>query len=161
MTQETYPMPADGWVCFHCGERFTTPGGAEDHFGARPTDMAACLIKVGEERGLVMALRKAEAEIAKLKTEKDIPGVRLEVLRLAVWMEMKHRENDHKPGWHQGDDPEWFIGRASDELQELQSAVWRLRLDDKGPEAYHDVWKEAADVANFVMMVADVAETAH
>ena len=54
--QETYPMPADGWVCFHCGERFTTPGGAQDHFGARPTDMAACLIKVGSERGLVVQL---------------------------------------------------------------------------------------------------------
>ena len=67
MTQETYPMPTDGWVCFHCGERFTTPGGAEDHFGARPTDTAACLIKVGEERGLVMALRRSQAEVRELR----------------------------------------------------------------------------------------------
>lgn len=58
---ETYPMPKDGWVCFHCGERFTTIGNAEDHFGKRPQDMAACRIKLGEERGLVMELRKAEA----------------------------------------------------------------------------------------------------
>lgn len=56
-------MPADGWVCFHCGERFTTVGSAEDHFGARPTDMAACLIKVGEERGLVMELRRVQAQL--------------------------------------------------------------------------------------------------
>ena len=67
MTQETYLAPPDGWVCFHCGERFTTPGAAEDHFGARPTDTAACLIKVGEERGLVMALRRAEAEVRELR----------------------------------------------------------------------------------------------
>ena len=62
MTQETYPQPADGWVCFHCGERFTTPGSAEDHFGARPEEPAACLIKYGNERGLVMELRKAQAQ---------------------------------------------------------------------------------------------------
>lgn len=66
MIQETYPMPADGWVCFHCGERFTTPGSAEDHFGARPTDMAACLIKVGNERGLVMELRRVQAMVREL-----------------------------------------------------------------------------------------------
>ena len=66
MEQQTYPMPLDGWVCFHCGERFTTVGGARDHFGARPTDMAACLIKIGEERGLLMALRKAEALIREI-----------------------------------------------------------------------------------------------
>ena len=67
MSQDTYPRPPDGWVCFHCGERFTSVGGAKDHFGARPTDMAACFIKLGEERGLVMALRKAETEIREIK----------------------------------------------------------------------------------------------
>ena len=65
--RDTYPMPEDGWVCFHCGERFTTVGTAEDHFGARPSDMAACLIKVGEERGLVMELRRVQAELREIK----------------------------------------------------------------------------------------------
>ena len=60
---ETYVMPKDGWVCFHCGERFTTPGSAEDHFGARPEDMAACRIKLGGQRGLVMELRKTQAAL--------------------------------------------------------------------------------------------------
>ena len=54
-------MPKGGWVCFHCDEIFTTPGGAEDHFGATPGRKPACLIKLGDERGLAMALRKAEA----------------------------------------------------------------------------------------------------
>ena len=67
MPQDVYPMPADGWVCFHCGERFTTVGTAEDHFGTHPTDMAACLIKVGEERGLVMELRRVQAELRELR----------------------------------------------------------------------------------------------
>ena len=57
-----YAMPPDGWVCYHCGERFTTPGAAGDHFGVRPGDGLACRIKAGEQRGLVMALRKAQAE---------------------------------------------------------------------------------------------------
>lgn len=63
MTQEFYLSPPDGWVCFHCGERFTTFGAAEDHFGARPTDTAACRIKVGSERGLVMELRRVQARL--------------------------------------------------------------------------------------------------
>ena len=61
---DTYPYPVSGpgWVCFHCGERFTTPGAAEDHFGESPEKTAACRIKVGEGRGLVMALRSEERE---------------------------------------------------------------------------------------------------
>ena len=43
-------MPKEGWVCFHCGERFTTFGSAEDHFGARPTNIAACRIKIGDNQ---------------------------------------------------------------------------------------------------------------
>jgi hypothetical protein len=59
---DTYKAPADSWVCFHCGERFTTRGSAEDHFGAKPNATAACLIKVGEELGLVMELRRVEKD---------------------------------------------------------------------------------------------------
>lgn len=41
----TYPAPADGWVCFHCGERFLSPGDALDHFGHRPVAVPACDLK--------------------------------------------------------------------------------------------------------------------
>ena len=40
--QTTYPAPPDGWVCFHCGERFLSPTSAREHFGARPYAQAAC-----------------------------------------------------------------------------------------------------------------------
>jgi hypothetical protein len=62
----TYTKPAHGWTCFHCGETFTTFGSARDHFGATPNAEPGCLIKVrlGEERGLLMELRKAEAVLA-------------------------------------------------------------------------------------------------
>ena len=68
---EIYPMPLDGWVCFHCGERFTTPGAASDHFGARPGNGLACKIKAGDERGLVMTLRKTQAERDEARREAD------------------------------------------------------------------------------------------
>ena len=68
---DTYPQPKHGWTCFFCGETFTTYGAARDHFGVIPTAIIACKIKVGEERGLVMALRKAEAKIAELEAMKS------------------------------------------------------------------------------------------
>ena len=70
---DTYPMPKDGWVCFHCGDRFTTPGSAEDHFGARPSYTPGCKIKVGEERGLLMRIRRLESANR---------GLRIKVLNL-------------------------------------------------------------------------------
>jgi len=63
------PPPIAGrgpWTCFHCGETFTTPGSAKDHFGFDPSCDPACRIKLGSERGLLMALRKAEADIQEL-----------------------------------------------------------------------------------------------
>ena len=66
MGQETCRMPPDGWVCFHCGERFTTVGGAQVHFGRRPRDTPGCMIKAGEERGLLLEVRRLEAALREL-----------------------------------------------------------------------------------------------
>lgn len=75
LTQDTYPMPPNGWTCFHCGETFTTPGAARDHFGATPNAEPGCLIdqvaleeggKPERGRGLLMALRKLEVEVERL-----------------------------------------------------------------------------------------------
>ena len=59
----------ESWECFHCGELFTTVGGARGHFGAKPTATPGCMIKVqyGNERGLQMDLRKAEEKIIELE----------------------------------------------------------------------------------------------
>lgn len=61
-----YSTPPHGWTCFHCGDTFTTPGAARDHFGFDPSSDPACRIKIGAERGLVMELRKAEQANAQL-----------------------------------------------------------------------------------------------
>ena len=75
----TFEMPKDGFMCFHCGERFTTYGAARDHFGEAPGATAGCLIPVvplGEGRGCLMALRKAEAAIVTSRAEGYAAGQR-------------------------------------------------------------------------------------
>ena len=54
-----------GWQCFHCGEVFTTIGGARDHFGTTPEYAPGCMVRVqlGEERGLLMRVRELEAQL--------------------------------------------------------------------------------------------------
>jgi hypothetical protein len=80
-----YSAPRHGWTCFHCGETFTTPGSAADHFGVTPESTTGCLIdrvaleeggKPERGRGLLMELRKVQAtatankeEIERLQTE--------------------------------------------------------------------------------------------
>lgn len=64
---DTYTAPPHGWTCFHCGETFMTVGAARTHFGATPDAEPGCMTRVslGAERGLLMALRKAEDECRK------------------------------------------------------------------------------------------------
>lgn len=69
---DTYPRPAHGWTCFHCGETF--PGDhfgwrrARDHFGYDVLDDAACRLKA-EEEGLLQKLRRAQVELRRYYAE--------------------------------------------------------------------------------------------
>ena len=67
---DTYPMPADGWVCFHCGERFTTPNAARDHFGHYPTPTPACRITAAKLREELREYRALSARFGPL-TERN------------------------------------------------------------------------------------------
>lgn len=71
---------AEEWRCFHCGEVFTTVGGAQDHFGAAEGCEPGCLIdrvaleeggKPERGRGLLMALRKEEAYNRQLRLDNE------------------------------------------------------------------------------------------
>ena len=82
--------------------------------------------------------------------------LRPELARFARLMEDKLRENDHKPGW-KDDSPDALFARLLQEAGEL-SRVILSHAFDSGPAEAHILTREAADVANFAMMIADVVQ---
>ena len=64
-------------------------------------------------------------------------------------MVQKLDENDHKADWRGSADVGYFRKRIAQELEELKRAI------DRGASP-EDVAREAADVANFAMMIADM-----
>jgi hypothetical protein len=72
--------------------------------------------------------------------------MRGEVLKFAVEMEKKLDKNEHKGAWEETSSW-WLMRRLVDEVEELRE---QLRIG--GPM---EVVEEAADVANFAMMIAD------
>jgi NTP pyrophosphatase (non-canonical NTP hydrolase) len=77
--------------------------------------------------------------------------VRQVVRWFAEEMEKKLQENDHKVHWSDCD-MDYLMSRTEQELDELLKAIVDLKF---GIGTSEDVIKEAADVANFVMMIAD------
>lgn len=73
--------------------------------------------------------------------------VRPEVRAFAVLMEQQLRANDHKPGW-KNDTPAALMDRMHEETTELIEAL--------GWGHPNEIAKEAADVANSALMIADV-----
>lgn len=74
--------------------------------------------------------------------------LRPEVLRFARAMEKKLRANDHKKHWYWMGS-QYLSVRLTQESRELRHAMKRGNADQ--------ILDEAADVANFAMMIADVA----
>jgi hypothetical protein len=52
------------WRCFHCDEVFASEHEARLHFGRDESKEPGCCIKVGAERGLLQAMRRAEDDAA-------------------------------------------------------------------------------------------------
>lgn len=75
-------------------------------------------------------------------------SIRPEVLKFALIMEAKLKENEHKDGWELCD-YSYLTRRLHNELQEL-----KRKIAKDAPET--EIWREAADVANFAMMIANV-----
>lgn len=72
--------------------------------------------------------------------------LRPEVKAFAALMEGELRKHGHRLGWKECD-PEWLMVRLKEEAAELAQAI--LTHEESIPA-------EAADVANFAMMIADV-----
>ena len=89
--------------------------------------------------------------------------VRPEVAAFALLMEAKLRENDHKGGWRRCTTT-YLSRRLGNELEELRAVVSAFNKADSAcdGEAVEvlalAVGREAADVANFAMMLADLCD---
>lgn len=81
---------------------------------------------------------------------RNLAEVRPELQWFAKQMESKLRKNDHKLHWSQINTG-YLTARLYQEYQELLEAI----RDGKPPV---EIAEEAADVANFAMMIADNAE---
>ncbi len=79
---------------------------------------------------------------------------RPEVVALASLMERQLRANDRKGGWRGVPEYE-LLKRLREETDELSDALTR-RATLTGERLIENVGREAADVANFAMMIADV-----
>jgi hypothetical protein len=82
--------------------------------------------------------------------------LRPEVQKFAEAMELKLRENDHKPGW-KNESPFWLFEQAGTEYREAHDALAILFCDGTNREKQrNDARNELVDTANFLMMTADV-----
>jgi NTP pyrophosphatase (non-canonical NTP hydrolase) len=77
--------------------------------------------------------------------------VRASVDWFAQQMEKKLQENDHKQHWSECDS-DYLIARMEQEMDELLKALIDYKFGNGSRE---EVVREAADVGNFAMMIAD------
>jgi NTP pyrophosphatase (non-canonical NTP hydrolase) len=94
---------------------------------------------------------KEETKAQKPDAQCAIFGVtcRTSVNWFARNMELKLRENDYKGGWDKCEHS-WLLSRLKQEVTELEKAL--NQVDNQ-----ENVIREAADVANFALMIADLA----
>lgn len=90
--------------------------------------------------------------------------IRAEVMAFARLMEMTLQANDHKSGWDKCD-LRWLLAKLMEEVGELAQVVVSMHLSDGTKldvsnefinAAVRTGVREAADVGNLAMMLADV-----
>lgn len=117
-------------------------------------DLKRDLDAVAEQRD------EARAEADLLRAERDgllvapLRRVRSPVQRFALLMERALQANDHKGGWDE-ESAEWLLSRLREEAEELAAVTPSAAHSNISCDAER-VGREAADVANFAMMIADV-----
>lgn len=114
---------------------------------AHAEEVAVLRRELDEVRVACAAYKAAEGEMAE-RLKLDGRPIRPQVLWFARQMERKLRENDHKGGWEDCS-PSELVSRIGLEYTEILVA-----MQQGSRRAMAD---EAADVANFAMMIADNA----
>src|SRR5262245_28744819 len=124
----------------------------------------------GEAPWRVRNQNQIQAEPNRRAKEGTMLELRREVAAFAQLMEQKLRENDKKGGWKHCETA-YLSRRCGNELEELRTRVkrghdWMRRMwsrpNARGPYSLSgstfatEIGLEAADVANFAMMIADV-----
>lgn len=104
--------------------------------------------------GVVVALYPSSSLPEAKPAMPEPVSLRPEVLAFAQAMEAQLRANDHKPGWR-NDKPENLFVRLTEEASELDHEIAQKYVRETLFDPA-EVLKEAADVANFAMMIADV-----
>ena len=86
-------------------------------------------------------------------------GIRPSVLEFALLMEEKLKQNDSKGGWSKCDFP-YLVERLKEETKEMEQAIDEVMMFNKyrSHPRIMKVKYEAADLANFAMMIADNIE---
>lgn len=78
------------------------------------------------------------------------------IARLTRAMKKKLARNAHKGGWRGDPDLLWYHERMIQEAGELLEAIDAHRVASSR-ETAESIMDEAADVANYAMMIADIA----
>jgi hypothetical protein len=66
-----YARPQNGWTCFHCGDTFTTPEEAREHFGPTPEWDPLCFDAKAEHGDLARRLRAAEISALEARMDRQ------------------------------------------------------------------------------------------
>lgn len=154
-----------------CGEFEDLPNKLAEDMSVKITDSIIWALGEGsviddfadaEQQVLELTARAEASEQREAGLRAQVDGLRPEVLAFAHLMEAQLRANDHKPGWKEEFADELFP-RIQEEAEELREAIAHHgRQVSWGemalflPQSIAEVGREAADVANFAMMIADV-----
>lgn len=70
----TYTKPGEGFVCFHCGERFLTYESAKEHFGEKPDAQPTCFATPSPTIAALEPIQLTESEAAELDAFRAKPS---------------------------------------------------------------------------------------
>lgn len=137
-------------------------GDHEDHVPNRKLDISESPVRMTFEKlesidVVIWALQETKRmmlEKSGLNGNEQIP--RESVQWFAEQMEIKLRENDHKGGWDNCG-IFWLLNQLVKEVKELSDAMNSGHNSESGLDL-KNIIREASDVANFAMMIADKAK---